>query len=90
MAQYTIITAGNPITLSDNTDTFRLDVRGNKLYFDQEITATGFGGVKGTDWETIDSAVLPDDPGLEFRVGSRGGYWWLTKHMIPTYLVLLV
>lgn len=83
MAQYTSITAGNPIILSDNTDTFRLDVRSSILYIDQEITGLGFGGVEDTDWSSIDSFVLPDSPGLEFRVGVRDGYWVIDQTYDP-------
>jgi len=88
MAQYTIITSGDPIILSDGVDTFRLDVRDNVLYFDQEITSLGFGegSVEDTDWGNIDSSVLPDDPGLEFRVGVRDGHWVIDQTYDPDIL----
>ena len=32
---------------------FRIGVRANQLMQDKELTATGFAGVEGTDWENV-------------------------------------
>jgi len=73
MAQYTVITSTSPKVLSDGTDTFRYQVRSGVLYLDQEITATGFDGVEGTDWDSMES--IPDSGGGVFRHGARTLYW---------------
>ena len=38
---------------TDGIDTFRLAVRGGKLYLDQTMSLTGFGGSKGIDYDDI-------------------------------------
>ena len=36
---------------------FRIGVRANQLMQDKELTATGFTGVEGTDWENVTGAL---------------------------------
>ena len=75
MAEYTTITAGSPLEVSDGTTLWRLDVRSNILYFDQALTDAGFDGVENADWVNHSSSVLPIDPGATIRVGERSGEW---------------
>ena len=88
MPQYTTLssTGSESFELENGSDKFRLQVRNNELYYDQEITATGFDGAEDIDWATIESVVLPVDPGLEFRFGVRDGYWITDQTYDPDIL----
>ena len=77
MSQYSIVstTGTDSIELTDGTDTFRVQVRGTALYFDHELTATGFDGAENTDWINISSTTLPGTPEAVFRLGARESAW---------------
>ena len=77
MAQYTILsTVGtDSIELTDGTSTFRVQVRGTALYFDTELTSTGFAGSENTDWVNISSTSLDGTPEGVFRLGARDLAW---------------
>ena len=77
MAQYTILstTGTDSITLTDDTDSYRIQVRSTVLYFDKALTATGFDGAEDTDWVNISSTTLPGTPEAEFRLGARQAAW---------------
>jgi hypothetical protein len=49
---------GGWTTLTDGTTTIRKVVRSNYLCIDITITATGFSGTEGVDWENIISYAL--------------------------------
>jgi len=40
---------------TDGSEIFRLQVRGLYLNLDQAMTATGFNGTQGVDWDVIKS-----------------------------------
>ena len=85
MAQYTELssTGSESFELENGSDKFRLQVRSNVLYYDQEITSLGFDGDIDVDWGTIESVALPDDPGPTFRVGVRDTYWVIDQTYEP-------
>ena len=93
MAQYTLLTVlGAARELTDGTNTFRLQARQivvggvsrYRLFFDQAITATGFTGVEGTDWDAIESHELPGGVGsINFRVGTRNEHWVIDQVYHP-------
>jgi len=84
MAQYQEISTAAPLTLVDGACSFRLRAEGGVLYYDQIITANGFGGDEGVDWNNIDSSGLPGVTRNVFRVGSRGGYYVTDQEMTTT------
>ena len=86
MPQYTILnTAATPtIILSDGVDTFRVQVRGDELYYDETITGLGFDGVEDTDWANIDSAALPGSNEEIFRIGARSTEWMVDQAITAT------
>ena len=96
MAQYTILTVlGAALELTDGVNEFRLNVRqvpagagsNYRLDIDQAITTTGFDGVEGTDWDTIESHELPDGLGsTDFRVGVRNEHWVIDQIYHPPIL----
>ncbi len=78
MSQYSIIENGASLGLSDASDAFRFVNTGTKLYLRQAMTATGFdGGVKGVDWENIESYTgLRVGP---WRMGVRSFHYVLDR-----------
>ncbi len=50
------------IEWDDGISYFRLQVRGGYLYLDQTMSATGFSGIEGNDWDFIWRKTLPDAP----------------------------
>lgn len=61
----TISTGTTYIEYTDGVDTFRKGVRSEALVVDKTLTATGFAGTEGVDWENIKStaaigSVIPD------------------------------
>ena len=46
-------TASREEAWDDGTSYFRLYVRYGRLYLDQTITALGFNGNRGTDWDFV-------------------------------------
>ncbi len=75
MAQYTIISEGPPLDITDGTDSFRYIVIGGALHLRQTKTETGFDGDEGTDWDDIEE--YPDSGGGVWRVGVRNLEWRL-------------
>ena len=65
MAQYTEISIGNDLTITNNIDTFRYTVITGKLYL-QEL-------LSGTTWGSIISYSAGGLGG--FRIGVRSGHW---------------
>ena len=85
MAQYTTLSAvgSESFELENGSYKFRLQNRSNVLYYDQEITSTGFDGTEDIDWASIESTVIPVDPGPTFRVGVRDTYWVIDQTYDP-------
>lgn len=73
MAQYTEISVGNSLQITNGIDTFRFNVSGGDLYLDQEKTSLGFSGTENTDWASIRS-YSGGGTGV-FRVGVRSENW---------------
>jgi hypothetical protein len=66
---------------------FRFEHDSNVLYLRQALNLSpAFDGVEGTDWETVESYVLPSLPGAEHRVGVRDGYWVIDQTYLPDTL----
>lgn len=85
MAQYTILNSAgeDTIELSDGTSTFRVQVRGTKLFFDVELTATGFSGDENTDWISISESSVTSSI-EEFRLGVRNKSWNIDQALSST------
>ena len=64
MAQYTTITSGDPLWITDNIDTFAYFVFGDVLLLLQEV---------GSGYEDVEQYTSLG--GSTWRVGVRGGYW---------------
>jgi len=76
MAQrYTILDQNGTATLeiTDDTDTFRLNVRNGQFHIDQELTSTGFDGTENTDWKNI--SVVSYGISTKYRIGVRSYNW---------------
>ena len=56
-------------------DYFRVQIRGTKLNYDQNMTALAFLGVENTDWAFISRGQSLGATTGVFRVGVRDGYW---------------
>ena len=89
MAQYTVFPTD--VTYLEREDAtgmkFRFQHDSSVLYLRQILnTHTGFDGVEGTDFVTIESYVLPEYPGAEHRIGVRDGYWVIDQTYDPDFL----
>ena len=73
MPQYTTISAGSPLNISDGIDSFRYIAIGGVLHLRQTKTETGFAGDEGTDWGDIEEYA--DLGGGIWRVGVRTLKW---------------
>jgi len=82
MAQYTTISTGNPLEITNNIDTFRYNVSSSLLYLDKEITSLGFDGAENVDWASI-TAYTGGGLGI-FRLGVRSLHWVMDEILTPT------
>ena len=83
MAQYVEYADLVYVEYSDGVDTFRDGSRDSGYVIDKELTATGFDGVEGVDWEEIEEHTCPGATGV-FRDGVRDGYYVIDAELTVT------
>jgi hypothetical protein len=89
MAQYTLLP----------TDTYNIEVEGatgrkfrysydapGTLNLKQTLTETGFSGTEGIDYVILENIEFATDPGPEYRIGVRSGYWVIDQVYTPPIL----
>ena len=63
---------GTKEVFTEGSTSIRKRVLGDYLYYDITLTALGFGGVEGIDWQWIDRTQFV---GVSVRNGVEGGAW---------------
>lgn len=80
--QYSLISFGNTLSISDSGQYFRYRSMPGQLELDKTLTGIGFFGAEGVDWENIEN-ITSLGTGL-FRLGVRDSKWNIDEALDAT------